>query len=350
MPGPWWGLGVVLSVLGLGSQVQAQSPNELGAPQQAAVDPATAAALGQMQNQTLAPFTLNGMLEAGLGQGSFLANRYARNPYFAWAASVVPAYYPRPEVTLSIYAKLGQELTDSDIDNHPYQPIFYDMQLRARYTPPELPVLGINTFVEARAYLPTSRLSLYETLVTGLMARLTFMRSFGPIVLAAGGYFRKNFHRYQSPVVEVSGRVPSLYARAGGVEDLRGSTIAIAGNNVSFATQGWLAISYVPLPALSFSLLYGVSNAWTYRSYPKDERSSVYAKGGRGQRDTAWGGLDIWYRFTRRFSLSAGVFTAANPKTEDNQSFRFPFYDFNATASNLTTFYLNLVVTEYLGG
>ncbi len=340
----------MLSVLGLASRVQAQSPNELVAPQQAFMDPATAAALGQIQSQAPTRFTLSGMLEAALGQGSFVANRYARNPYFIWAASLVPAYYPRPEITLSIYAKLAQELTDSDVDNHPYQPIFADMQLRARYTPPELPVLGISSFVEARAYLPTSRLSLYETLVTGLMARLTLMRSFGPIVLAAGGYYRQNFHRYQSPVVEVSSRVPSLYARAGGVEDLRGSTIAIAGNNVSFATQAWLAISYVPLPALSITLLYGVSNAWTYRSYPKDERSSVHAKSGRGQRDTAWGGLDIWYRFTRRLSLSAGVFTAANPKTEDTQSFRFPFYDFNSTASNLTTFYLNLVVTEYLGG
>ncbi|HTU59441.1 MAG TPA: hypothetical protein VMF89_13420 [Polyangiales bacterium] len=340
----------MLSVLGLSSYAQAQSPNELGAPQQAAVDPATAAALGQIQAQAPTPFTLNGMLEAGLGQGAFLANRYARNPYFGWGVSVVPAYYPKPEITLSIYAKLSQELTDSDVDNHPYQPIFADMQLRARYVLPEMPVLGINTFTELRAYLPTSRLSQYETMVTALLARLTFIRSFGPIVLAAGGYFRKNFHRYQSPVVEAGGRVPSLYARAGGIEDLRGSAIAIAGNNVSFATQGWLAISYVPLPSFSISLLYGVSNAWTYRSYPKDERSGVYAKAGRGQRDTAWGGLDLWYRFTQRFSMSAGVFTAANPKTEDTQSFRFPFYDFNSTASNLTTFYLNLVVTEYLGG
>ena len=323
---------------------------ELSPPQQQAqADPRTLAALGQIQRKGAAPFTLNGMLETGLGQGTFVADPYARNPYFAWAVSAVPAYYPMPALTLAVYAKLAQELTQSDLDNYHYQPVFYDMQLRCRYTPPTIPVADINSVVELRTYLPTSTISRYETLIMGLMARWAFFRSFGPIVLAYGGSFRTNFHQYQSPVLD-PGEDPMIYARLGGADDMRGSNVAIAGNNVSFAIQNALSVSYVPLPNFSLSFSYGLANAWTYKTYPKDDMSSPYADGGRGQRDTAFGGLDLWYRFDQRFSLSGGVFTSASPKTDDNQSYRFPFYDFTSTASNLTTFYLALTVTEFLGG
>jgi hypothetical protein len=289
------------------------------------------------------------MLESGLGQGTFVADPYARNPYFAWAVSIVPAYYPIPALTLALHAKLAQELTQSDVDTYHYQPVFYDMQARVRYTPPTIPVAEINSVVEVRVYMPTSEVSRYETLILGAMARWAFFRTFGPIVIAYGGSFRKNFHQYQSPVLD-AGKDPMIYSRVGGAEDLRGSNTAIAGNNVSYAIQNALSLSYVPLAKLAISLSYGMANAWTYKVYPEDDMTSPYADGGRGQRDTAFGGLDLWYRFDQRFSLSAGVFTSASPKTDDNQSYRFPFYDFTSTASNLTMFYLALTVTEFLGG
>lgn len=324
--------------------------SELAAPQQqAAADPKTLAALGQIQRTGYAPFTLNGMVEAGLGQGTFVADAHARNPYVAWAVTAVPAYYPRPTITLSLFAKLAQELTQPDSDNYRYQPVFYDMQARARYTPPPIPKLDLASIVELRAYAPTSKVSQYESLVLGALGRWAFFRSFGPIVVAYGGSFRKNFHRYTSPSID-AGRSASVYSRLGGAEDLRGSNVAIAGNNVSFAFQNALSLSWVPRGDLSLSLSYGLAHAFTYTRYPRDENTSPHADPGRGRRDTAFGGLEAWYRFDQRFSVAGGFFTSASPKTEDNQSFRFPFYDFKSTASNLTLFYLYLTVTEFLGG
>lgn len=346
-----WKLAIVLCAWFTGASAHAQTgAGDLVAPQQQAqkLDPTQMAALGQIQRKGISPFTLNGMLEFGVGQGSFVPNRYARNPYVAWAASVVPAYYPIPQVTLSVSAKLAQEVTNSDVDNEKQQPIFYDMQLRARYAPGPIPVIGVISTVEARLILPTSKVSQFESLILGAQGRVLLMRDAGPVVFAYVGSYRKNFHRYTSPVVDSDG--PRIYSRAGGAEDLRGPNVAVPGNNVSFAFSNVLQVSYVPIGSFAISIYYGLSNARTYRGYPKDEYSSPHATSGRGRRDAGFGGLDFWYRIDQRFSLSAGAYTTATPRTEDNKSFRFPFYDFQSTANNLTLFYLSLTVTEFLGG
>ena len=337
--------------VGLGSlRAHAQTgAGELTAPQQQSqrAEATTLAALGQIDRKGTTPFTLNGMVDFGVGQGSFVSNAYARNPYVAWGAAFVPAYYPIPELTLSVYAKVAQEVTNSDLDNTRQEPVFYDMQLRARYALGNIPVIDVQSVIEARLYLPTSKVSQYETLVLGALARALFTRAFGPIVVTYLTVFRKNFHQYQSPVIDDA---RGLYSRAGGAEELRGSSVAVPGNNVSYVFQNLLSVSYVPLPNLAISIYYGLANGRTYRSYPKDEQSSVYASAGRGRRDSGFGGLDLWYRFDERFSLSAGAYTASSPRTEDNKSFRFPFYDVTSTATNLTLFYLALTVTEFLGG
>jgi hypothetical protein len=347
-----WVLGLAL-LLSFSLRASAQTGSgELAAPQQAAfVDPTTLAAMGQIDRKGLAPFTLNGKVEAGLGQGSFIADPNVRNPYFAWGASFVPAYYPIAALTLSVFAKISQEVTDSEIDSEAQQVLFYDMQLRCRYAVGTIPKLGIDVFSEVRLYLPTSLVSRYETLVIAPLGRLSLIRAFGPVVLGYSLMFRKNFHRYESPLLDNAGDLPSAYVRARRPEDPRGPSQApIAGNNISFSLSNSFFVSYVPISRLSISAYYAISQSFTYRNYAKDEFSSQYAEAGRGQRDVGIGGLEVWFRLDKRFSFSAGMYTGASPKTDDNKSFRFPFYDFHSTALNLTTFYLDVTVTEFLGG
>jgi hypothetical protein len=319
----------------------------------------TAPALLQTEQQSVlgdtlkerAPFSLNGKLEASLGQGTFLRDDYARNPHFVWAVSVVPAYYPVPGVALMAYVKLLQDLTNSEIDSERRQFLVSDTQLRARWAVP-LPSPHTLLFVEGRTYLPSSRVSQFETLLVGAVARASAAHEFGPIGISLFSLFRKNFHRYRSPVLDEGGggSIPSAFARSGGAEDLRGLSVAVAGNNVSFSTYGSASVSYAPLPGLSISLYYGLGRAWTYNRYERDELASRHAATGRGKRDSSVGGLDVSYRLNDRLSFSAGLVTIAAPKTEDNRSFRFPFFDFQSTASNLTLFYLDVTVTQLFGG
>lgn len=349
--GAHWALSAICLAILLGANAaRAQTgSSELIAPQISSERRHTIAVAPQVKQEEgrQIPFTLSGKLESGVGQGSFLADEYARNPYFAWGVSMVPAYYPIEGLTLSAYIKAAQEVTNSDLDNERQMWVWSDLQLRARYELGTIPVLDVDVNVEGRLYAPTSLVSRHETLALGSLARAAFVRGFGPFFVAYVTGFRKNFHRYTSPIVDESQRA---YCRHGGAEDLRGNACAVAGNNVSFSFLNSLSVGYSPTPSFSFGLFYGISNAFTYRRYPKDERSSAHAEGGRGQRDTSFAGLDATYRLNERISFSAGLVTIAPPKTEDNRRFRFPFYDFKSEASNLTLFYLDMTVTEFFGG
>ena len=244
--------------------------SELVAPQQRARgEHSTVTGLGvESDREHPAPFTLSAKFESGLGQGSFVADEYARNPYAAWAGSIVPAYYPVRALTLSVFAKLAQELTDSELDSERQQVLLYDVQLRARYALPKTPLLGIDPVIEARMYLPTSLISRYETLALGAQARVVLVRELGRFAVGYLGTFRKNFHRSEVPRLDQDGSPPLFLARSGADEPG-----AIGASNVSFSIQNMLFVSYAPLDDLSLTLYYGMAQAFTYKGYPKDERS-----------------------------------------------------------------------------
>ena len=61
------------------------------------------------------------------------------------------------------------------------------------------------------------------------------------------------------------------------------------------------------------------------------------------------GSIDVSYQLDKRFTFNAGVQTQSTPKSADNESFRFPFYDFEGTADNLTSFYIDVTVSEAIG-
>jgi hypothetical protein len=299
------------------------------------------------------PFALGVKLESSVGQGTFVADDAARNSLVVWGASIAPGYRPTDELQLSAYAKVIQEVTDSDTDNVPQQLQLLDVNLRSDYALGTIPVVEINTGVGLWAYLPTSRVSQFETLVVGFAARLTMQRMLGEhFALDYLGIFRKNFHEYESPVLdEGQSSPPPVFARPGGAEDLGGSAVALGVNNVSYYFYNLIAVSWLPVVKGDwyFLLGYAMTNAFTYASFERDELASLYADDGRGQRDTALGVFEVGYQATARFGFSAGITTQAAPKSEDNESFRFPFYDFEGTARNFTVFYLDMTIREPIG-
>lgn len=298
-----------------------------------------------------APFAISATLESSVGQGSFVADENVRNAYVAWGLTVVPSYKPNKQLRLSILAQVAQELTDSDGDTARQELRLSDVQLRGRYAIATIPAVEINVAAEGRLYLPASQASQFETLVAGTQARVLLSRELSDFEFGFVSAFRKNFHSYESPVlnIEDAPTPPPLHVRAGGSEDLAGSAAAVGGNNVSYSFFNELSVGYSPLRDLSFGISYGLSNAFAYASYESDALSSVYADPGRGHRDLAVGSISCSYKLDSRFSFSGGVTTTAAPKTADNQSFRFPFYDFSSTAENLTLFFVDVTVTEPFG-
>jgi hypothetical protein len=298
------------------------------------------------------PFTLGVKLESTVGQGTFVSDPNARNALAVWGASIAPGYRPTEELLLSVYAKVTQEITDSDVDTQRQQLILGDVNLRSDYLAGTIPVVDIMVMPGLWLYLPTSPVSQFETLMLAAAARLVMQRRLGEhFAIDYLGIFRKNFHEYESPVVDAGQSAePPTFARRGGNEDLPGSLVAVGQNNVSYYFYNLLAFSWMPSTQWSALIGYAMTNSFTYASFPRDELSSPYSTSGAGQRDSSLGVIELGYMPNDRFWFSAGITTIAAPKSEDNQSFRFPFYDFEGQARNYTLFYLDVTIREPLGG
>jgi hypothetical protein len=298
------------------------------------------------------PWSVGFKLESMVGQGTFVADEYARNEQVGWGASVAPGYRPVDDLLLSAFAKVTQEVTDSDGDALRQQLQLLDVQLRSDYTLGTIPVLEVRVATGLWLALPTSRVSQFETLMLGTTARLVMGRRLGEhFSLDYLGTFRKNFHEYESPVLDsgTASTTPPVFIREGGAEDLPGTLVAVGTNNVSFSIYNLLALSWLPNKRWMLAIAYGMTNAFTYASFEKDALSSPYAQSGRGQRDATVGVIELGYQLDKRFMFSAGVQTVSMPKTEDNQSFRFPFYDFESEAQNQTSFYIDVTLNEAIG-
>ncbi len=297
------------------------------------------------------PFSLGFKLESAVGQGSFVADEYARNSQVGWGASIAPGYRPIEDLMLSFYAKVTQEVTDSDIDTKRQQLQLLDVNLRSDYALGTIPGIGVKAAIGLWLYLPTSDVSQFETLMLGTGWRLVLGREFGEhFALDYLGIFRKNFHEYEGPVLNAAdGSPPPTFIRPGGPEDLGGTLVAVGGNNVSFYFYNVVQFAWAPIKTLSFALAYGMTNSFTYASHPKDELSSPYADEGIGQRDSTIAVIEAGYKLDNRFAFGIGIQTVSVPLTDDNQSFRFPLYDFEGAAKNATTFYIDVTVSEAIG-
>jgi hypothetical protein len=298
------------------------------------------------------PFSLGFKLESAVGQGSFVANEYARNSQVGWGASIAPGYRPVKDLMLSVYAKVTQEVTDSDVDTNRQQLQLLDVNLRSDYQLGTIPGIDVKAAVGLWLYLPTSDVSQFETLMLGTGWRLVLGKQFGDhFSLDYLGIFRKNFHEYEGPVLDsASGDgPPPVFVRPGSPEDLGGQLVAVGTNNVSFYFYNVVQATWLPIAELSFALAYGLTNSFTYASHPKDELSSPYAEDGIGQRDATIAVIEAGYTLDKRFAFGIGIQTLSVPKSDDNQSFRFPFYDFEGAAENATTFYIDVTISEAIG-
>ena len=207
----------------------------------------------------------------------------------------------------------------------------------------------IDTRISASlsAVLPTSDLSRAATLYTNIspavsISKVLFSRLSLSYSLGAG----KGFHRATSPLasIERAGTGNVLF-RAGGSEDLSGQgLVAIPGRNTEYSLSNTLAASVVITPSLSFSASYSNLNFWSYDTDfdSTSELNSPFAVDGRGFSQLMFTRVGLSYRFLDYFSASTGIRNFATPKTSDNRSFRFPFWNFQSAAANSSQVFVGL--------
>lgn len=286
---------------------------------------------------------------------------YTRDPMVDWSVSLAPSYLFGDGTRVSANASLSQELTLSDGDDDPQTVIFSDVGLIA-----SRPIYhikkGPSFFGALSVQLPTSKSSQVDTLRTSVGARVSASQPVGKIFLSIGTGFRKNFHEFTHPIRDpntdgglrtrdglVVEEVVTGLARTGGSELAGATYFEGESNNTSMVLSNSLSAFWPATERLGLGISYNLTQAWTYDSFPLDEFSGVGAKGGRGRRDSHGGSLFANYQASDSFSFGLGMATGGSTRTADDKRIRFPFYAFEGTASNMTSFFISATYTEAIG-
>lgn len=288
-------------------------------------------------------------LDQSLGAGTFVADEYVRRSAYDVSLSLSPYWRITPMMRLSAGVSFSTSLVENYDSDATYKrrTTMSDISLGLNHFKLwDIPRTGIRIGGGVSFSFPTSPQSRFRQLYLSSRATVSLSRSIGPVYLAYNLGFFKNFNRYTTPAIDqqdVGDHV--VLAHYQGNEQLTTDLIAVGGNNTSFGVMNSFMASWSIYGPLSFTAMYGINNSWTYNAFPKDDLSSSYAVGGRGQRDSQQGVLDLTYQIRRELSVSLGTQTMVAPKTADNKDVVFPFLNLSNNYRNNTYFYLSVTGT-----
>ncbi len=196
---------------------------------------------------------------------------------------------------------------------------------------------------------PTSKGTRISNLIVGTSGRIGLSKTFfKKLSLSAGVSGSKGFHSNISPSAdpEDAGK-DNIIFRSGGNEVLENGTVVLGGVNREYSLGFNLGASFPIVQKLRMSIGYSFSNSWAYnrdnddefRPDVVDENGNRIADAGRsiGQSMSGRIGLSYplvsdWHGFS--IGANAGLSSGQSPKTSDNKSFNFPFWNFNGAAAN----------------
>lgn len=297
--------------------------------------PAPSAAFPISGNIRLNPQIAGGTLQTGEGR------RPSMDLIVGWVASARLL----PGLTLSASQLVSKNLAtnvDSGVarkNDTTFGNVFLSLGFRPQVSdgagglrPLQLPG-QINVSFGLNGVLPTSRAARYQGLYTQLLPNASLSKMFGRVSLSYNLGFFKNFNKYTSATVPRDD-FPQL-ARPGGAEAL-GDYVATGQNLTSYGFRNILGVGVQISDRLSASVSAILFEGYRYYAPKDDQYTGRYAKSGRGRVESLWGIVSVSYALEEsgRTMLSLTSFNVAPPKTADNKSFRFPFWDFRSLSDN----------------
>lgn len=193
-------------------------------------------------------------------------------------------------------------------------------------------------------YFPTSRLSQVTSRFLAWNMGLT--TKFAPAKWFKLDYAfgaTKGFHEYTSAVIEEKDFDIPFATRASGAENVAEGLQALAGVNTEWSLSHRIGTVFTFAEDWSVELHWYYFQYFGYGSFEEDEFTAAQAKTGTPYSDLMWGVIEVGYSVNKHLSLALGTLTAQSPKTSDNESFRFPFWDTTNGASNRQTFYFDVI-------
>ncbi|MFB6375872.1 MAG: hypothetical protein ABEN55_22780 [Bradymonadaceae bacterium] len=301
-------------------------------------------------------WTLSGSLQSRIGQGTFVGlenetgveGEYQPNSAAYDRANLIYTLSPSytlGEFTFGATFQLVQWLTPGGgtgaatsgiAANDPADTYFQDISISGSWKGHTFDSIGLNLAPSLNLSLPTSKASRLQKKILGLSGTLALSKTFFErLTFQASVSASKTFNRYTGPVIDPArvGEDNVLY-RPGEAEDVGSGLVAIGGRSVSHTLTGAGAAQIKVVEKLNGSISYALVNAYTYPGNGRDEFSSEYARPNKNLTQIVSTSVNLSYSATDWLSVSGGIGSVMTPKTADNKSFRFPFWNFQGAAAN----------------
>ncbi len=231
----------------------------------------------------------------------------------------------------------GTALTTSSAGaDEPGAVYLQDTRLTAGWKGYTFDQIGLNLAPNLEIGFPTWKVSQHNTKLLHLGGELSVSkRFFERLTLQGAVGFTKYFHRYKTSAVDPRevGEGNVLF-RPGEAEDLGNGLVALGGYNLSHLLSFGGATKIQITDKLSGSISYFFVNYYSYKGSGEDELSSEYARPNRVLSQVISTSASLSYGFTDWLSVNGGIGSFMPPKTSDNESFRFPFWNTDGAAAN----------------
>ncbi len=220
--------------------------------------------------------------------------------------------------------------------------------------------LGLRIGASFRMNLPTSLSSQLQNRLFSLTPSLNMTWSFGPVSLSGSLMLSKSFNSnadrsincetYTDPEQCREGRDadPGASASSLGNEDggpgvgggfeseVRGGEVFIPSTGLTSFYVGYsLGLGWAIIEGLNLSVSAALYHLYGYKSLPKDEFSSQYARAGRSQTDRLRTSVSLSYQVHKHVGLSLGLATdTVRPFGADGKD--LVIFDFSRAPDNIT--------------
>ncbi len=258
------------------------------------------------------------------------------------------AGYNLDPISLGLSIGASQRLSETGIDTvQAFR--FGDLNASVGWSGYNIEAIDTNISAGLGFQIPISDRSRVSNLVLGTSAsvsvRKTFFKKLGLSLGITGG---KDFHSNITPSInpEDVGEDNVIF-RQGGNEKLENGSVILGGVNSEYSLGFSLGAGFPIVEKLRMSIGYSLATFWSYHRDNDDEftpnlvdeNGNRISDTGRGVGQSSSGRISLSYPLLSNwngFSLSgsAGLSSGQSPKTNDNKSFNFPFWNFNGAAAN----------------
>lgn len=301
-------------------------------------------------------WSISASLGSTIGQGTFVDP--ANDSEWAGLVDDGDNAYDRVNLSLSLrpaysfgdYSVSGsfgavQWLTAGGGANEPGEFRIQDVGLSGGWAGYTIPVIDTQVGAGLSLQLPTSTFSralnlIVGTSVSGSLSKTFFERLTLSYSLSVG----KDFHEREDLTVDAEDvGVENVLFRSG--EAVGGGQYAIGGVLTEWALVNGVSANVKIWEKLSGSVSYALIDSWTYDWENDDSFTAPLADTGRGHGQATSTGISLSYPVWEHISLSGGIATSQQPKTDDQKSFRFPFWNFDGAARNASAIRLSVTGT-----